>query len=229
MYGVATLLLVEDEYQLSKSIRKFLEGQFYKVVSTDTLNDALKEIEKRVFDVAIIDINLPDGNGNQLIKEFKSKQEHTGIIIISSDNMTRDKVRSLDLGADDYLTKPFDLQELNARVRSVMRRKQPEEQHQLTAGDITLNPNEYKVFVRDKELALTKKEFELLMYFMTNQNHLVTKEVLASHLWGINIATYDNYDFIYTHVKNLRKKLLNAKAADHIQNVHGIGYRFTVE
>jgi DNA-binding response OmpR family regulator len=222
------LLLVEDEYQLLKAIRTFLEEEKYVVVAVETYRSAQQEIKNENYDVCLIDINLPDGSGNSLINLIKSKHRKTGIIIISSHNMTEDKVQSLDLGADDYLTKPFDLHELNARIRSVLRRKLGDNRHQVVSESISVYPNEFKAFVHDVELELTKKEFEMLLYLMSNKNRLITKESLAAHLWGISIEFSDNYDYIYTHVKNLRKKLLNAGATDNIKNVHGIGYRFEV-
>lgn len=223
------LLLVEDEISLLQVMQQYLENEKYQVTAADTFKGARKEIAKNHFDVALIDINLPDGNGNSLINDLKTQDDKTGIIIVSSDNLTDDKIRSLDLGADDYLTKPFDLQELNARIRSVIRRKQPEVGHKIEADGITLFPNNYKAVANDKEIGLTKKEFELLLYLISNKNRLVTKEMLVLHLWNINIDSYDNVDFIYTHVKNLRKKLIAAGAKDHIKNMHGIGYSYVTE
>ena len=222
---IIKLLLVEDEVNLSLAIKKFLllEGNFITVVGN--YRDGLKEIKKNNFDFCLLDVNLPDGNGNQLIEHFRSKNEEAGVIIISANNLVSDKINSLDIGADDYLVKPFDLQELNARIKTVLRRKRSKLADKVTFNEIVIISSDYKVFVNENNLALTKKEFELLLYFITNKEKLITKETLVAHLWK-DLAVYDSYDFIYAHVKNLRKKLFLAGARDYIQNIHSIGYKF---
>jgi DNA-binding response OmpR family regulator len=221
------LLLIEDEYDLAYAIRMFLKAEGYEVDMARSYEGALQHIGQGYFDICLVDINLPDGDGNSLLPVLKMRHRDAGIIIISANDLTKDKVKALDFGADDYLVKPFDLQELNARIRSVLRRKNKTTGNKIVSGAIHLLPHEYKSFVDSNELTLTRKEFELLLYFITNQGHLITKETLAAHLWDIRPGAYDNYDFIYTHVKNLRRKLLAAGSPERIKNMHGIGYVFT--
>lgn len=222
---IINLLLVEDEIDLSSAIKQFLSTEGYLITEVSNYKDSLKEIKNSNFDLCLLDINLPDGNGNQLIEQFRSKNEEAGVIIISANNLVSDKIISLDLGADDYLVKPFNLHELNARIRTVLRRKQRKLMDKIIFNEIAIMSSDYKVFVNENNLSLTKKEFELLLYFVANKEKLITKETLVSHLWK-DLGEYDNYDFIYAHVKNLRRKLYLAGAKDYIQNVHSIGYKF---
>ncbi len=219
------LLLVEDEISLATAIQKFLKTEGYEVDLAHTQEEAFLKIKQNAYKICMIDINLPDGNGNSIIGFAKNINQDAGIIVISANNMTKDKVKSLDLGADDYLTKPFDLQELNARIRSLIRRKTNEQSDKIIFMEITLLPDDFRVLVNQNEVFLTKKEFELLAYFIVNKNRIITKETLAYHLWGNSLNGFYSYDFIYTHVKNLRKKLIKAGAKDYITNVHGIGYK----
>ena len=219
------LLLVEDETDLSSAIKQFLSTEGYLITEVNNYKDSLKEIKKNNFDLCVLDINLPDGNGNQLIDQFRNENEEAGVIIISANNLVSDKIISLDIGADDYLVKPFNLHELNARIRTVLRRKKRKLMDKITFNEIVIISSDYKAFVNQNNLPLTKKEFELLLYFVTNKEKLITKETLVSHLWT-DLGEYDNYDFIYAHVKNLRRKLFIAGAKDYIQNIHSIGYKF---
>ena len=146
--------------------------------------------------------------------------------IISAKNSLDDKLKGLDIGADDYLTKPFHLAELNARIKSIIRRRQFEGEQEMTYNEIRINPEDRRLYVNDQLIDLTKKEFDLLLYLLSNKNQVLTKETIAEHLWGSNIDLVDSFEFIYSHVKNLRKKLEQNGCKDYIQTVYGIGYRF---
>ena len=173
-----------------------------------------------------MDITLPDGSGLEIIRNLKAGHSRAGVIIISAKNALDDKLTGLELGADDYLTKPFHLAELNARIRSVIRRRQYDGENQVVFNEIMIKPDEFKVFVNTGPVELTKKEFGLLLYFVTNRNQALTKEMIAEQLWGSQADLVDSFEFIYSHMKNLRKKLIAAGAKDYIQTVYGIGYRF---
>lgn len=221
------LLIVEDELALLEEIKNFLEKEHYVCETAINYNDADEKLAMYHYDVALIDITLPGGNGLQLIETMKRQNTDTGIIIISARNSLDDKLTGLDLGADDYITKPFHLSELNARVKAVLRRRKFEGNISIIFHEIELHPDHGSVKVNDKNLFLTKKEFEMLLFFISNKNRLLTRESIAEHLWGDNIDLADNFDFIYTHINNLRKKIVKHGGNDYIKTVYGIGYKFT--
>ncbi|WP_333667066.1 response regulator transcription factor, partial [Flavobacterium sp.] len=171
-------------------------------------------------------ITLPRGSGLDLIKTIKIKKSKAGIIIISAKNSLDDKITGLDLGADDYLPKPFHLSELNSRIKALIRRKKFDGNLEIVINEIRISPVERSVYVHNNPVVLTSKEYDLLLYFITNKNRVVSKSALAEHLWGDNADQLDNFDFIYNHVKNLRKKLLEKKCEDYLQTIYGIGYNF---
>jgi DNA-binding response OmpR family regulator len=168
---------------------------------------------------------LPEGNGLDIIKNLKKKKSDTGIIIISARNSLNDKIIGLDIGADDYLTKPFHLSELNSRIKSIIRRRSFSGHNEIVFEKLKIIPDDNKVFVDDKEIILTKKEYDLIMYLIINKNRVVTKESIAEHLWGDNIDMVDSYDFLYNHIKNVRKKIIDAGGEDYIETVYKMGYR----
>ncbi|HKI90079.1 MAG TPA: response regulator transcription factor, partial [Draconibacterium sp.] len=190
-------------------------------------NDADEKLSVYHYDVALIDITLPGGSGLQLIENLKRRNTDTGIIIISARDSLDDKLNGLDLGADDYITKPFHLSELNARVKAVLRRRKFDGATTVVFNEIEMQPDQGTVKVNGKNLVLTKKEFEMLLFFISNKNRLLTRESIAEHLWGDNIDLADNFDFIYTHINNLRKKIIKNGGNDYIKTVYGIGYKFT--
>lgn len=222
MYNI---LVVEDEENLASALCKFLHFENYNTTHFRTFEETVENIEGKKYDVCLVDINLPDGTGNDLIDMLRANDESVGIIVISANNLVDDKIKSLDIGADDYLVKPFDLNELNARIRTVLRRKGSALKDVVKFNEIEINTLEHKIYIHGKEIALTKKEFELLLFFISNQKRVITKKSLVSHLWH-DMIHYDNYDFIYAHVKNLRKKLTAAGGNDYINNIHSIGYKF---
>ena len=199
------LLLVEDEKELAAAVQEYLRGEGFVCEWAPDFRSAGEKIGTYDYDCIFIDITLPGGNGLQLIPEIKDKNNTSGIIIISAKNSLDDKIKGLDLGADDYLTKPFHLPELNSRLRSVLRRRKMEGKNEICFEKISVHPDKMEVKVSGNILSLTKKEFDLLLYFITNKERVLTKEAIAEHLWGDNIDSADSFDFLYSHVKNLRK------------------------
>ncbi|NER02410.1 MAG: response regulator transcription factor [Okeania sp. SIO3C4] len=223
------VLVVEDEKSLQESILEFLTKEGYVHEAVSDFTSALDKVSIYDYDIVLLDIGLPDGNGLDLIPKIKSGSKTTGIIIISAKNAVDDRVAGLEMGADDYLTKPFHLSELNARLKSLNRRLNFNGDNSIIFNEIKILPDELKVFVHDKELNLTKKEYDILLYFLANKNRVLTKVSLSEHIWGDYMDSADSYDFIYTHIKNLRKKLLKADCQDYVKNVYGIGYKFETQ
>lgn len=219
------ILVVEDEDSLRETIIRSLEKERYTVESAATFQEAGMKLNDYDYDCIILDIMLPGGSGLTLLEELKKRRKRDSVIIISAKDSIEDKVTGLDLGADDYLTKPFHLAELNARVKSVIRRKQQDGELSLRVGNITLYPDRHAVYIEQEELTLNRKEFDLLYYFVTNPDRLISKASLAESVWGDYIDQADSFDFIYSQVKNLRKKLKNAGATAEIKAVYGFGYK----
>jgi DNA-binding response OmpR family regulator len=220
------ILLIEDEKELSSTIQSYLTRGNYLCETALTYDSALEKINLYIYDCVIVDITLPDGSGLDIIKELKKEHPKTGIIIISAKNSLDDKIVGLDIGADDYLTKPFHLSELNARVKSIIRRRHFDGTNVIVLNEMRIVPDQMQVFINENEIQLTKKEFDLLMYFLSNKNRVLTREAIAEHLWGEEIDMADSYDFIYTHIKNLRKKMVENNGHDYIHTIYGIGYKF---
>ncbi|HIX74672.1 MAG TPA: response regulator transcription factor [Candidatus Parabacteroides intestinipullorum] len=221
------ILVVEDEDSLRETIIRSLEKERYTVESAATFNEAGMKLNDYDYDCVVLDIMLPGGSGLTLLEELKKRRKRDSVIIISAKDSIEDKVAGLDLGADDYLTKPFHLAELNARVKSVIRRKQQDGELSLRVGNITLYPDRHAVYIEQEELTLNRKEFDLLYYFVANPDRLISKASLAESVWGDYIDQADSFDFIYSQVKNLRKKLKNAGATTEIKAVYGFGYKMT--
>ena len=226
---VVEILIVEDEDSLREVMIRSLEKERYVVESAANYQDALLKINDYDYDCIVLDIMLPGGSGLTLLKELRALRKKDSIIIISAKDSIEDKVTGLDLGADDYLTKPFHLAELNARIKSVIRRKQQDGELQLSLANLTIYPDKHSVYINGKEIVLNRKEFDLLYYFISNPNRLISKATLAESVWGDYIDQADNFDFIYSQVKNLRKKLKAAGAIPEIKAVYGFGYKMTDE
>ncbi len=220
------ILIVEDEKELADSITLYLKEDGYVCDSALEFSEADLMINLYQYDCVVVDITLPDGSGLDIIKNLKKIGSKAGIVIISAKDSLDDKLKGLDIGADDYLTKPFHLAELNARIKAVIRRRHFEGDPEIVHNEIRINPEERRVYVSDQLVEFTKKEFDLLLYLLSNKNQVLTKETIAEHLWGSNIDLVDSFEFIYSHVKNLRKKLDQNGCTDYIQTVYGIGYRF---
>lgn len=222
------ILVIEDEKMLLETILTYLEGEGYCCEQAGTLEMGTEKVNLYEYDCMLVDIGLPDGNGLTLVKELKKNHPETGIIIISAKNSLDDKVLGLDLGADDYLTKPFHLPELNSRIKSLLRRRKFDGQKEIMVDNIRILPEHRQVFVDDALLSITKKEFDLLLFFISNQGRVLTKESIAEHLWGDFVDSSDSFDFVYSHIKNLRRKLLEKSGTDYFHNVYGTGYVFEV-
>jgi len=220
------LLIVEDEIELLNTMSKYLQKEDFVCEIAKTYFEGEDKCVSYKYDVVILDIGLPDGNGLDLLKKIKVISPETGVLIVSAKNSLDDKLNGLDLGADDYITKPFHLAELNSRVNSLIRRRQFKGNENIVFKELEINPNAKTVKANNKSLDLTKKEFHLLLYFITNKNRVLTKEAIAEHLWGDNIDLVDNFDFIYTHMRNLRKKIKKTGANDYLQTIYGLGYKF---
>ena len=221
------LLIIEDELSLNKSMVDYLSNQQYLCEAVTNYQDALEKIECYQYDCIVLDIMLPDGNGLQLLKHLKANNKIEGVIIISARNELDDKIKGIELGADDYLTKPFHLPELSVRISAIIRRKNLQGNNVLTFKDIQIDVLAKTVCINQHAITLTRKEYELLLYFIINKNRVLSKNAIAEHLWGDDMDMANNHDFIYTHIKNLRKKLVTAGADDNIQSVYGMGYKFS--
>ncbi len=220
------LLLVEDEPELSDSILTYLRQEGYLCESAPTFTLAAEKIVLYAYDCVIVDITLPGGNGLDLVRALKKMDTQTGIVIISAKDALPDKITGLQLGADDYLTKPFHLAELSARLQSVLRRRHFGGRKEITIRGITIHPDEVQVYVQGEALDLTRKEYDLLLFLVANPGRVLTREAIAEHLWGDNIDQVDSLEIISTHVKNLRRKLGERGESSGIRTVYGLGYKF---
>jgi len=220
------ILIVEDEAELAKSISEYLSGESYLCEHAATFDEAINKTEAFDYDCILLDIMLPDGNGLKILEELKKQQKQDGVIIISAKNALDDKIEGLKLGADDYLTKPFHLSELMARVYSVIRRKQFSSSNVVKQNELQIDLLAKTVTVNNETISLTKKEFDLLIYFIGNKNKVISKSTLAEHLSGDLADMLDNHDFVYAHVKNLKKKLYDAGCGHYLKTVYGTGYKW---
>lgn len=221
------VLIIEDEKELSQSICGYLANEQFVCEQAFSFHSAIEKISLYDYACIVLDITLPGGSGMDVLKELKKEGKVDGVLIISAKNSIDDKVQGLNAGADDYLTKPFHLSELAARVAAIIRRKSFEGKNVLRFDQLEIDLNKKEVKVNDITLDLTRKEYELLLYFISNKNKVITKNAIAIHLWGDNMDIAGNYDFIYTHIKNLRKKLMQSGSEDYIKSVYGMGYKFS--
>ena len=222
------ILIIEDEPSLQELIKQSLEKERYVVECASNYDTAIQKVGIYDYDCILLDIMLPDGDGLSLLKELKKMHKRDSVIIISAKDSLDDKIAGLELGADDYLAKPFHLAELIARIRSVIRRKQNDGEIFIELGNMKIFPEEFKVLVNNKELELNRKEYDILHYFANRINRLINKNTLAESVWGDYIDQVDNFDFIYAQIKNLRKKLKESGADAEIKAVYGIGYKMTI-
>lgn len=220
------LLIIEDEKVLVDSIKTYLteEGNICEVASN--VRSATEKISLYDYDAIILDIGLPDGTGLEILNYIKSLRNDAGIIIISARNALNDRLTALDLGADDYLIKPFHLAELKARILAIYRRRNFKGQNVLIYDMIEVDLDRRDVKVDDEVLTLTKREYEMLLYFIANRGKVITHSALVDHLWKDEVTWADNFDFLYTHIKNLRRKLSDVTGKDYISSVYGLGYKF---
>jgi DNA-binding response OmpR family regulator len=223
------VLVIEDEPSLNRAMVNYLHQQQYLCESVNNYHDALEKTECYQYDCIVLDIMLPDGSGLDLLRHLKEDRKNDGVIIISARNELDDKLSGLELGADDYLTKPFHLPELSARIAAIIRRKNMQGNSIIRFEELAVDVQAKTVTINGGDITLTRKEYELLLYFLVNKHRILSKNAIASHLWGDDADISDNHDFIYTHVKNLRKKLLQHGAGDYIHSVYGMGYKFSVK
>lgn len=221
------ILIIEDEKDLLEAMAGYLTLEGMLCETASTFFKAEDSLSAYNYDIIILDLTLPDGNGLDLISLIKERNSKAGLLIVSARNSLDDKVKGLDLGADDYITKPFHLAELNSRIRSLARRRFFEGKNELTFNEITINTDSLDVAVNGELLDLTRKEYDILLYFMVNRNRVITRESIAEHIWGDNSTFADNFDFIYSHIKNIRKKIEQKKGGNYLHNIYGIGYKFS--
>lgn len=219
------LLLVEDEKELADLLVESLTKEKFVIETAEDFATAMEKITLYEYDCILLDLGLPDGSGLDILKNLKTEGKAENVIIISARDSLDDKLTGLHLGADDYLTKPFHVAELNARIMAVLRRKKMDGKNSLDFGHLSLDLENRSASVREKDIPLNRKEFDILNYFLFNKNRLVTRTALAEYVWGDFIDQADNFDFIYSQIKNLRKKLREANAGVEIEAVYGAGYR----
>lgn len=220
------ILIIEDEKELAKSIVEYLSKESYLCEIASTFKEAMNKVELFNYDCILLDITLPDGNGLRILEELKKENRQDGVIIISAKNSVDDKINGLQIGADDYLVKPFHLSELTARIYSIIRRKQFNNANIVKQDELEIDLLAKTVSVNNEPITLTKKEFDLLIYFIGNKNRVLSKSTLAEHLSGDFADMLDNHDFVYAHVKNLKKKLSDAGCVHYIKTVYGTGYKW---
>ena len=223
------LLVIEDEKDLSDSICAYLNSEQFTCETAYDYHSALDKVLINEYACIILDITLPNGSGLDILNQLKAVNKTDGVLIVSAKNSLDDRIKGLNSGADDYLTKPFHLSELGARVAAIVRRKSFDGKTHIAVGHLSLDLGERILRSGEEQIALTRKEYELLLYFLSNKNRVVTKEAIVEHLWGDEIDMADNYDFIYSHIKNLRKKLMAAGCPDYIKAVYGMGYKFSLD
>lgn len=220
------VLIIEDNQELTRNIREFLGREGYICEASETVEQAREKLGLFRYDCILLDIGLPDGNGMGLLSQIRAEHKDSNVLIISARNAVDDKIIGLEKGADDYITKPFHLAELHARIRAVYRRKNLGGANIVEFNEISLNTDTFEARVGDQLLDTTPKEFDLLLYFIVNKNRVLSRQAIAAHLWGDYTDNLANFDFVYQHVKNLRRKISAAGGMDHISTVYGLGYKF---
>jgi len=220
------LLVIEDEQGLRDNIANYFNEDGNICESCGNLSSAIDKLSNYDYDCVLLDIGLPDGEGFVVLDFLKAEMKNESVLVISAKNSLDDKLKGLNLGADDYLTKPFHLAELKARVFAVYRRKAFNTNNKLIFNEILIDLPGRTVEVNENPVILTRKEYDMLLYFIANKGKVISKNALAEHLWGDEMDMHDNFDFIYTHIKNLRKKLLDATENDYLKSVYGLGYKF---
>jgi DNA-binding response OmpR family regulator len=219
-------LIIEDEQQLISTIVKYLKQKYFVCEKVYSLEEAKDKLQNFFYDCIILDITLPDGNGLSLLKTIKEQKRNEGVIIISAKNSIDDKILGFELGADDYLPKPFHLAELGARINAIVRRKQFYGLQQINVNGLVLDYNAKSAVYNQKKIDLTKSEYDILVFLVANKNKVITKKAIAEHITGDHADMFDNFDFVYTHLKTLKRKLDNSGCINHIKSVYGLGYKF---
>jgi DNA-binding response OmpR family regulator len=222
------ILIIEDNQELVNNIKGYLIKEGIVCEVAGSVQDSYDKLAGFQYDILVLDLMLPDGNGLEVLENLKKDRPETGVLILSAKNSLDDKLKGLDMGADDYLPKPFHLAELNARLKAIYRRRKLKGSDQIQLENLRIDTNTQEVYVSDNQVELTRKEYELLIFLISNKNRVLTKQTIAEHLWGDHIDYLDSFDFVYQHIKNLRKKMLSEDSRDYIQTVYGLGYKFKV-
>jgi len=220
------ILLIEDENELAESITSYLEGNNFVCEWASSLHTAMDKISGYEYDCILLDLMLPDGYGFEILKELKRQHKTEGVIIISAKETLETRIEGLQLGADDYLTKPFHLSELLVRIQALIRRKNFNGNNILSFNEIDIDILSKTVKVKNTKLEITKTEFELLLFLIGNENRVLSKSAIAEHISGDMADMLDNHDFVYAHIKNLKNKLKEAGCCDYIKTVYGLGYKW---
>lgn len=221
-------MIVEDEKELALGIAEYLAGQGYRCEFAETFRQAVDKISAFGYDCILLDLMLPGGSGLKVLEEIKKQGKQDGVIIISAKDSLEDKISGLEIGADDYLAKPFHLSELSARIHSLIRRKQFGNSNILVLNELQINVLVKTLTVNNEAVSLTKKEFDLLLLFIGNKNRIISKNALAEHLSGDMADMLDNHDFVYAHIKNLKRKLTDAGYNNYLKTVYGTGYKWEI-
>ncbi len=220
------ILIIEDETELAQDMVKYLTNEQYRCEWASDYHAAMEKVNAYEYDCILLDLMLPGGDGLSILEELKQQNKQEGVIIISAKNSIEDKVKGLKLGADDYLAKPFHQAELAARIESLIRRKQFDNHHLIVQHELSIDIRAKSVTVKGVPVSLTKKEFDLLLFFIGNKNRVLSKGALAEHLSGDFADMFDNHDFVYAHVKNLKRKLKESGEHDYIKTIYGTGYKW---
>jgi DNA-binding response OmpR family regulator len=223
------ILLIEDEKMLANSIQSYLASNDFICEWANTAQLAFDKIALHEYDCVLLDLNLPDGNGFEILTKLKKQNKSEGIIIISAKETLETRLEGFNLGADDYLTKPFHLSELMVRVQALIRRKNFKGNNVISFNEINIDLLSKTVRVNNNTIDLTRKEIDLLLYLMGNENKVLPKSTIAEHLSGDMADMLDNHDFVYAHIKNIKKKLNDAGCADYIKTIYGMGYKWQNE
>ncbi len=223
------ILIIEDEQEIAQSIKNYFKNNGVQCETAKNYKEALNKIENYDYDCILLDLMLPDGDGFDILKELKRKNKTEGVIIISAKENLETRIEGFNLGADDYLTKPFHLAELLVRIQALVRRKNFKGNNNVIFNEITIDIFSKSVTVKDQKLDLTKKELDLLLFLIGNEDKVLSKGTIAEHLSGDMADMLDNHDFIYAHIKNLKKKINLAGGSDYIKTVYGLGYKWENE
>jgi DNA-binding response OmpR family regulator len=217
--------ITEDNPKLLAEIRKALLAEGFVCDASTDFEHAIEKIMLYSYDVFLVDVNLPDGSGLDLVEKIKENHQESGIIIVSAREAVHQKIEGLDLGADDYIAKPFDMAELIARVRALFRRKKLGGHSKIKYGIIEVDTRKREVYIKNESVDLTRSEYDIFLFFLANPTRVLTREAIAEHIWGDNMDMADSFDFIYSHIKNLRRKITGAGATDPLKSVYGVGYK----
>lgn len=223
------ILLIEDERELSNNIVTYLATDYYLCEQAFTYREAIDKIDMYTYDCILLDLNLPGGDGLKILEEIKERNIDSGVIIISARGSLDDKIKGLQIGADDYLAKPFPLPELSIRIYALLRRQQFSHNNTLVSNGVVIHLLAKTVFVGETEILLTKSEYELLLFLVGNKNKVISKNAIAEHLSGDMADMLDSHNFVYAHIKNLKSKLHDAGCEGCIKTVYGTGYKWEEE